>query len=200
VPNLTVFAGPNGSGKSTIVARLKFEGKENLLDPDAIARRIDPADPSRAAIGAAREVISRTREYLSRRESFAVETTLASRAMLTTMSRAQEEGFFVRLVYVCLNEPERNIRRVLERVARGGHAVPEDDVRRRYGRRLRNLPAAFKSLTRRPSIVTRCSNYDNSSAIPRKVFETRRGKVAWRGSSLPPWAETACEHLHLEAS
>ena len=50
----------------------------------------------------------------------------------------------MRLVYVCLNEPERNIRRVLERVARGGHAVPEDDVRRRYGRSLRNLPAALQ--------------------------------------------------------
>jgi predicted ABC-type ATPase len=103
VPNLTVFAGPNGSGKSTIVAGAKLEGKENLLDPDAIARRIDRTDAFRAAIGAAREVISRTREYLSRRESFAVETTLASKAMLATMSRAQELGFFVRLVYVCLN-------------------------------------------------------------------------------------------------
>lgn len=193
VPNLTVFAGPNGSGKSTIVAWLKFEGKVNLLDPDAIAKRIDPADPSRAAIGAAREVINRTREYLSRGESFAVETTLASRAMLATMTKAQEEGFYVRLVYVCLNEPERHIRRVRERVARGGHAVSEDDVRRRYGRSLRNLPAALR-------IADEARVYDNSSANPQRVFETRRGIVTWRGSVLPQWAKTACELLRPEAS
>jgi hypothetical protein len=65
-PVLTVLAGPNGSGKSSITSSLEFEGRENLLDPDAIARRINPADPYRAAVAAGREVITRTRQYLTR--------------------------------------------------------------------------------------------------------------------------------------
>jgi predicted ABC-type ATPase len=73
VPVFTVIAGPNGSGKSTFTARLRSKDKENLLDPDAVAKRMDPADPARAAISAAREVINRTREYLDRGESFVIE-------------------------------------------------------------------------------------------------------------------------------
>jgi len=69
LPALHVFAGPNGSGNSTVVARYSFEGKENLLDPDAVAKRINPADPSAAAIEAAREVITRGRQYLKQGQS-----------------------------------------------------------------------------------------------------------------------------------
>ena len=65
MPTLAVIAGPNGSGKSTITRYLDFEGKDRLLDPDAIARRIDPVDPGRAAVTAGREAIRRTREYIA---------------------------------------------------------------------------------------------------------------------------------------
>jgi predicted ABC-type ATPase len=68
--------GPNGSGKSSIIRWLEFEGRNNLLEVDAIAKRIDPASPRRAAVAAAKEVIRRTREYLKNHQSFAIETTL----------------------------------------------------------------------------------------------------------------------------
>jgi predicted ABC-type ATPase len=54
-----VIAGPNGSGKSTLTSAIWFEGNANLIDPDAIARRLDEARPARAAIPAAREAIVR---------------------------------------------------------------------------------------------------------------------------------------------
>ncbi len=50
MPVLTVFAGPNGSGKSSLIRQVEFEGRENLLEPDAIARRIKPEFPQRAGI------------------------------------------------------------------------------------------------------------------------------------------------------
>jgi len=43
---LTLFAGPNGSGKSTLIARSTFEGKERILDADAIARRMNASNPA----------------------------------------------------------------------------------------------------------------------------------------------------------
>jgi predicted ABC-type ATPase len=58
---------------------MDFEGRENLLDPDAVARSIKAPNPSEAAISAARSVLTRTQEYLDREASFAVETTLAGR-------------------------------------------------------------------------------------------------------------------------
>ena len=74
MPVLTVFAGPNGSGKSSIIRRGEFEGKLNLLEADAIAKRMNPALPEQAAISAGREVLLRAKRYLLGGESFSIET------------------------------------------------------------------------------------------------------------------------------
>ena len=52
MPTLTIIAGPNGSGKSTLTRSVDFEGRGRLLDPDAIARGLNPLNPSAAAIAA----------------------------------------------------------------------------------------------------------------------------------------------------
>ncbi len=85
MPVLTIFAGPNGSGKSSIIRRVDFAGRGNLLEADAIAARIHSGDPGKAAIAAGREVLLRTRGYLDSRQDFAVETTLSG-AWTTMMS------------------------------------------------------------------------------------------------------------------
>jgi predicted ABC-type ATPase len=144
VPTLTVIGGPNGSGKSTFTRKLDFDGRANLLDPDAIARRINPDDLRLAAINAAREVIQRAREYLRDGQSVAIETTLSSVSILETMRRARERAFVVRLVYICVENPDWNVERVRGRFAQGRHDVPDDDIRRRYERSLGNLPAALR--------------------------------------------------------
>jgi predicted ABC-type ATPase len=94
VPLLTVFGGPNGSGKSTVIREIEFVGRDNLLDTDAIAKRMDPANPRRAAVAAGREVILRTREYLENRVSFAIETTLSSRSTLATYLAGRGAGIY----------------------------------------------------------------------------------------------------------
>jgi predicted ABC-type ATPase len=71
MPILTVFAGPNGSGKSSLIRQVEFEGRENLLEADAIARRIKPELPQQAGILAGREVLRRTAAYIRSSESFA---------------------------------------------------------------------------------------------------------------------------------
>jgi len=175
-----VVAGPNGSGKSSVIGQLDYEGRENLLDPDAIAKRINPENLQQAAISAAREVIQRTRQYLHERQSFAIETTLSSGRILETMRLAREGGFIGCLTYLCLDSAERNIQRVRERVSRGGHDVPADDVRRRYERSLANLPPALR-------LAHRASAYDNSEGTPRRVLETRDGVIVWRANDQPAW-------------
>jgi predicted ABC-type ATPase len=97
------------------------------------------------------------------------------------MEQARLRGFRVRLIYVCLSHPEHNVNRVWERKSQGGHDVPESDVVRRYERSLANLPTALK-------IAHEAVAYDNSGAAHRKVLETRNGKIVWRSSNLPAWA------------
>jgi predicted ABC-type ATPase len=79
VPCLTLIAGPNGSGKSTLAQFVDFEGRNRLLDPDAVARRLNPINPRAPAIAAARYILWQTAEYLGQEVSFAVETTLSGR-------------------------------------------------------------------------------------------------------------------------
>ncbi len=167
---------------------MEFEGRENLLDTDAIAKRMDPANPRRAAVAAGREVILKTREFLENRQSFAIETTLSSRSTLATILQAEERGFVVHLIYVCVDNAERSIQRVCERVTQGGHDVPEVDVRRRYERSLQNLPDVLRRVHK--GIV-----FENSGNRPRRVLETQAGVIVWRADTQTEWVTRLHEIL-----
>ena len=181
MPVLTVFAGPNGSGKSSLIRQVEFEGRENLLEPDAIARRINAELPKQAGISAGREVLLRSAQYLRAAESFAIETTLAGNWTTDTIRTAIERSFFTRLFYICLDNPERSIQRVRERVSQGGHDVPDADVRRRYARSLSNARQLVP-------IVHQALVFDNSGAEPLPVFEMRMGQLLDTADVIPTWA------------
>ena len=159
---------------------LDFEGRQNFLNPDDIAVDLSPANPEKAAFAAGRQVIERTREYLQAGISFALETTLSSKQNLAMLRMARESGFQVRLIYVALDDPNHNIRRVKERVASGGHNVPDEDVRRRYGRSLANAPEALR-------LAHEAVVYDNSGLQHKKILEVRNGIITWCADKVPEW-------------
>jgi predicted ABC-type ATPase len=161
---------------------MDFEGRENLLDPDAVARIINAPNPSEAAISAARSVLTLTQGYLAREVSFAVETTLAGRGTLKLMAEAQSRGYRIHLIFIALGTPEKSISRIRTRAARGEHFVPDVDVRRRYTRSLANLVEAI-----RLSDITEV--YDNSGDGHRAVLLAIAGVVVWKSTPLPRWAE-----------
>ena len=180
MPTLTLIAGPNGSGKSTLTGSVNFEGRERLLDPDAIARRLNPSNPSAAAIAAGREVLKRTADYIDRGVSFAVETTLSSRGRLDLIREAKSRGYEIHLIFIALNSPERCVTRIRNRAARGGHFIPEADVKRRYARSVANAAYALRS-------VDIATFYDNSGGSARLILVAHAGIVVWRAEPLPEW-------------
>ena len=64
--------------------------------------------------------------------SFAFETTLAGRGYLRRIDQWRCMGYRVTLLFLSLPSPEVAIERVRQRVAQGGHHVPDDVVRRRF--------------------------------------------------------------------
>jgi predicted ABC-type ATPase len=180
VSTLTVIAGPNGAGKSTLTRSVDFEGRDRLLDPDAIARGMNPLNPPAAAIAAGREVLKRTAEYLNRGVSFAVETTLSSRNRVDLIRQAKSRGYEIHLVFVGLDSPDRCITRVRNRAARGGHFVPDADVRRRYARSVANAALALR-------LADTAKFYDNSADGHRLVLVANAGVVVWRSEVVPEW-------------
>ena len=68
-----------------------------------------------------------------------LETTLATRRYLAAIPKWRATGYGVELYYLRLPSPEAAVQRVRRRVADGGHAIPERDIRRRFHRSLAYL-------------------------------------------------------------
>jgi len=189
VPTLTVIAGPNGAGKSTLTKALRANLGVPIVDPDAIARRLRPDAVEQAAVEAAREALQLRDSYLVAGQGFAFETTLSGNAELRIMERARERGFVVHLVYVGIEDATMLADRIVQRVASGGHFVPEADVRRRYARSMNNLPLALE----------RCDHatiYDNTRAGgPRDILIVDDGRLTMRTLDVPAWVIQRLGHL-----
>ncbi len=175
MPTLVVVAGPNGCGKSTLTRTPWFSGVE-VIDPDAIADTPGPA---------AREALRRRRAAIAEGRSIAVETTLAGSGPLRLMETARSAGYRIVLHYVCVDSPDQSLDRIRNRVALGGHDVPEPDVRRRFARSLANLPVA---IARADEVVL----YDNSDPdLPHREVAILATDTWWTAEILPAWAFTA---------
>jgi predicted ABC-type ATPase len=53
------------------------------------------------------------------------------------------------MVFCFLDSPDRSVERVGIRMSKGGHFVPEADIRRRYARSLRNFWDVYRPLADR---------------------------------------------------
>ena len=176
MPSFTLVAGPNGSGKTTLTryGRESFQ-QLSVLDPDAIQQGlVSTGRATGLAIDAGRAVLKLADEFLLRRESFILETTLSGNTHIRMAKRAQEAGFTFVFIYVGTESVEINLQRVRQRVLKGGHDVPEEDQRRRYSRSMENMQTAFGFADR---ALQRCP--------ARTAAASRAGGVFRAGSSRP---------------
>ncbi len=95
------------------------------------------------------------RELTSQRRNVAFESTLASRTFAPWIRQLRVEGYAFHLFYFWLPTADACINRVYKRKSLGGHFVPEETIRRRYGAGLRNFFELYKrvSMTRPASMA-----------------------------------------------
>lgn len=149
MPNLFVISGPNGAGKSTAAPLLIGQrlGIAEFVNADVIAAGLSAFSPESAAIEAGRVILRRLRQLADEGKDFAFETTLASRSFAPWIARLRREcNYRFHLAYLWLPSPELAVSRVDERVRAGGHAVPPDDIRRRYRRGLSNFFSIYRPI------------------------------------------------------
>ncbi|MDD4592111.1 MAG: zeta toxin family protein [Parabacteroides sp.] len=143
MPYLYIIAGCNGAGKTTASFTILPEMLKckEFVNSDEIAKGLSPFNASNIAVAveASRIMYKRVKELISISETFAMETTLATRSVVNLIREAQREGYFVTLLFFWLNTPELAIERVKMRVAAGGHDIPEQTIRRRYDAGIHNL-------------------------------------------------------------
>jgi predicted ABC-type ATPase len=196
-PCIYVLAGTNGAGKSSIAGAMFQQAGVEYFDPDQAARRIRERNPDASQTEANSAAWEQGRRLLERavaeRLSFAFETTLGGRTMTALLERALDAGIEVRVWYVGLSTPELHLARVRARVARGGHDIPETQVRARYDSSRLNL---IRLLPRLAELRV----YDNSADAdprggvapePELLLHMARGKVVRAGAlgRTPEWAK-----------
>ena len=163
--NLYIISGCNGAGKTTASYTVLPEilNCREFVNADEIARGLSPFNPGSVAIEAGKLMLQRIEELLKRNETFSIETTLATRSYVNLVKQAQEQGYSIRLLFFWLSTPELAVKRVAERVSKGGHDIPQDIIRRRYVAGINNLFKLFMP------IVNYWAIFDNSETPRKKV-------------------------------
>ena len=205
--SIFVLAGCNGAGKSSIGGAALLESGVAFYNPDKAARKIVAANahlnppPTMGEVNAA--AWSQGRALLERaidqHLAFAFETTLGGQTMTDLLERAAGEGLAVHVWFAGLENVELHMERVRQRVARGGHDIPEAKIRERYVASVTNLIALLPQLTR-------LQVYDNSiDAIPgqpmpnpRLLLQLDHGRITWPRDvpalrQTPDWAKPILE-------
>jgi predicted ABC-type ATPase len=200
-----LFAGPNGSGKSSYLSKQLPKGTI-IYDPDKIARDVaiekgfSPNEVQRAVynseiikLGAMRKLEAEIRNALNRGISFATETVLnKSKAYKNFLENAREKGYKIHLWYVGTESAGINIRRVKDRISKGGHGVPKEDIVKRY-------EGSLESLKQFTEMADEVKIYDNSvsKALPSLVLHMENGNIIVQLLDMPRWVE---ENVYLPSN
>lgn len=144
-PTILIFAGPNGAGKTTYAQKYLLSRPSFLfLNADHMARqlRAQGVQENRADLLAVKELLREIENNITLSNDFALETTLSGHTYIQNIPRWCQLGYFVELHYLRLPDVEGSIEGVRRRVAKGGHSVPEQALRRRFPMSLKNLEIA----------------------------------------------------------
>jgi predicted ABC-type ATPase len=138
-----VIAGVNGAGKSSVAGETFRQSGADYYNPDEAARLLVTANPNltqtEANSAAWHEGVRLLKRAIEEKLDFAFETTLGANTIPRLLRQAAKAGVEIYVWYVGLESAELHIARVKSRVARGGHDIPEEDIRRRYERSRLNL-------------------------------------------------------------
>lgn len=192
---ITVIAGVNGAGKSSIPgARIEAAGGQ-YYNPDVQARRLVQHDRSLSLASANSQAWKLGFEQLQRSiehdDDYAFETTLGGNTIVQTLIEAGQADRQIQVFYCGLDSPELHIERVALRVARGGHAIPEQTIRERWKSSILNMMALIP-VCYRVQIWDNSINADDTGPHPIKLLSFTAGRFdpgGEPGSELPVWAK-----------
>ncbi len=195
-PIFWIVAGPNGSGKTSAYQDTDIESLARsvwIINPDLLTVRIRQvedlslADANRAAV---ERIEAWLEASIRAHQTVGVETVLSTDKYRRLVVLGKSLQFEIRLTYVILDSPSRNIERVRMRVRKGGHAVPEDKIVARYHRSLAQLPWFLEQ-------ADQASIFDNSGASPRRVAVKTNGEIT-ADPTAPPQVLAAIQRIATE--
>lgn len=174
-----LIAGVNGAGKSTLY-QLNDNWKDmKRVNTDEILREFGDWKDTKALFKAGRIAVNRIAEYMNDGITFNQETTLCGKSIINNIAKAKELGYFIELHYVGVDSVEIAKERVIHRVSKGGHGIPERDIEKRY-------VDTFKQLN---EVLKECNLvvfYDNTKNF-RRFAICKNGKLVRISKEVPEW-------------
>ena len=180
----TIVAGVNGAGKSSLtgVLRAQMTNLGKIVDVDKMIVKCGGN-----VIEGGKKSIELIDECLEKGICFTQETTLSGHRILNTVKQAIEKGYYIRLYYVGLNSVEESLVRIENRVKKGGHNIPDSDVKRRFNKRFEDLTAILQ-------YCDEATFFDNENGFV-AVAEYKNGEILQKGSLKPKWLEELMEYM-----
>lgn len=172
----TIIGGVNGVGKSSFTGVLKERSTDlgTIIDVDKIT-----AELGAGALAGGKAALRKIDDCISRGVPFTQETTLSGRKTEATAQKVKELGYHVRLFYIGLDTASESLARIANRVRRGGHDIPENDVERRFEGR-------WEAVAKVLPYCDEAEFYDNDNGFV-KVAEYRNGELRTVGEHRPQW-------------
>ena len=191
MPVLHLLAGPNGAGRSSYVHDVlgPVTGLP-FINADEIAAERWPDAQAEHGYEAARLAEAERRQRIAEGSSFISETVFSHPSKVQLVSDAVGAGYLVHL-HVMMVPVELTVQRVLERVRRGGHAVPEQKIRERYERLWAHISRRSRSPTSQRCLTT-AARARRSVCAPRS--STVRSSVLRAGRHGPPRCSSTIGH------
>lgn len=172
----TIIGGVNGVGKSSFTGVLKERTTDlgTIIDVDKIT-----AELGGNTLAGGKAALTKIRDCITRNISFTQETTLSGYKTEATAKQVKELGYHVRMFYVGLDTLDESLTRIQNRVRRGGHDIPHDDVTRRFSGR-------WEAVAKVLPYCDEAEFYDNDNGFV-KVAEYRNGEFRTVGMRSPNW-------------
>ena len=172
----TIIGDVNGVGKSSFTGVLKERSTDLgvIVDVDRIT-----AELGGNALAGGKAALGKINECIDKGISFTQETTLSGRKTEATAKQVRDLGYHVRLFYIGLDTAEESLSRIANRVRRGGHDIPYDDVVRRFAGR-------WEAVSKVLPFCDEAEFYDNDNGFV-LVAEYRNGEIRTVGRRCPQW-------------
>ena len=143
---LLIIGGPNGSGKTTFAKSFLKEFDYEFLNADEIARELNGNSKTGGNISAGKEYFKRIEKLKINNKNIILESTLSGLFLKKFITDFKKKRYKIKIVFIVLNSAEYCIERIKHRVSRGGHHVPDQDVRRRFERGKKNFWLRYKQM------------------------------------------------------
>jgi predicted ABC-type ATPase len=174
-----VVGGTNGVGKSAIREEL-LGSTIPYINADFISKELRANQASLMHAELARQYGSeQIKKYVTAGQSFGIENNLHEANTFRWLGEMQKKGYRIEIFYIGLENLQITTQRIQERVKRGEHYVPPNEVFARYENGMKLIRHYF-------SLPDKILFIDNTNERY-TCLEVEKGKILWRLENFPEW-------------